>query len=572
MKSRLSILLSSTLLGPLAIADAHSIDLALGSSYQGNLNDQSERHWNNGAAFDRLNLCADETTGAGLYHFSSGIPVELSLFDAQQTLISTLSLDDADATTSVLLTPGLGQCRYLVVSAQAPEVQGQYALTAQNTTGDPAQMSTSRPYLASVDAWNQQPSLSVEATSRVELTLLDSSNSMDGRLVGDALTEPLEQCAAQALQSTALLDSGTYYVQLNRQAQASTDDEDWMYQDCLAGLVDSGDYFTLSYTSTALPGGLRNDGSVAVTDQVTGMLAGSENTYELSLTETTRLRIQLESDEFDTVLAVTGAGTDLENDDGGDGTNSALSPILEPGDYVVTVRSYSGNGQGLYDLTLTGEAFDSELSSGGPIASGDRVQGVLTADENLYTFTLTETSQVVVAMESEEFDTYLELTGADTDLSDDDGGDGTDSRISTLLPAGDYTISAGSYSGNGSYLLSLDATGFDPAADSEATLTPGERVSGTLLGRDSLVYNLVIETAGDYRIDVRSSDVDAFLSLTGESIREENDDGGEGTDACLTLTLAPGQYQLIASAYFGSTDGELETEVAALRGRDARGC
>jgi hypothetical protein len=80
-----------------------------------------------------------------------------------------------------------------------------------------------------------------------------------------------------------------------------------------------------------------------------------------------------------------------------------------------------------------------------------------------FTFTLPAAATVEVTLESSN-DTFLYLLrGAkptrDVIESDDDGGGGTDSRISTRLEEGDYTIEATTYSEatTGSYTLRLES-------------------------------------------------------------------------------------------------------------------
>jgi subtilase family serine protease/subtilisin-like proprotein convertase family protein len=106
------------------------------------------------------------------------------------------------------------------------------------------------------------------------------------------------------------------------------------------------------------------------------------------------------------------------------------------------------------------------------IAFGQTRTGTLTADDCLatdriqsfsdrYTFSLMSTAQVVIAMTSTTFDTYLYLRALDGTLlvgENDDAGGTTSSRlVFTDVPPGDYVIHATSYAGGtvGAYTLSL---------------------------------------------------------------------------------------------------------------------
>lgn len=559
MKASYSLLLGSLLLSSIASAQVSGTELALGSSYQGELNAHSDKHWNDGAPFQRFTVCATDSHPAGLYQLTADFPAHISLFDAQKTLINRLFVDSHEGATTLLLTPPEGACRDLVISAQYAGTYGQFELAAQATTSDASQLTDATPYMVHISQWGQQPAMDIEETSQVRLTLIDSSRSLNGRLAGNTQTLPLQVCDSHALNLNGVVEAGSFFLQLNRVAVTNDLPESILYDYCDTGLVDQGEYFAISTVLSALPDGLRNEGEVQPNDQLSGILATTENTYQLTLTETSRLDVRLQSEDFDTVLTITGENTNLENDDWGEGTNSALFPILEPGTYRIGVRSWSDSGTGLYSLTLATEAFDGTVSGGGSIAPGESLEGLLTGDENLYQFSLNERSSITLSLDSDDFDAYLELYGPNTNLSDDDGGEGLNARISTVLEAGDYSIAATSYSGNGTYTLTLEAQPFDSERLNQGTIHPGDLVLGRLDGSDELHYDLIIETAGQYRIDVRSSDVDAYLTLTGEGVREENDDGGEGSDACLTVTLEPGQYLLIASTYFGSTQGLMET-------------
>jgi len=78
-----------------------------------------------------------------------------------------------------------------------------------------------------------------------------------------------------------------------------------------------------------------------------------------------------------------------------------------------------------------------------------------------YTFSLAATTPVQIDLSS-SVDTYLFLlrgsgSSGSVEASDDDGGPGTDSRITRILPAGTYTLEATTYWGNrtGSFMIRL---------------------------------------------------------------------------------------------------------------------
>ena len=78
-----------------------------------------------------------------------------------------------------------------------------------------------------------------------------------------------------------------------------------------------------------------------------------------------------------------------------------------------------------------------------------------------YSFTLSERASVTIDLTSPSVDTWLALrngagTGTGLIESDDDGGSGTNARISRTLAAGTYTIEATTWRGGGNRALHAD--------------------------------------------------------------------------------------------------------------------
>jgi hypothetical protein len=103
---------------------------------------------------------------------------------------------------------------------------------------------------------------------------------------------------------------------------------------------------------------------------------------------------------------------------------------------------------------------------------GSTVNGTLTSACNLegeyydlYEFRLTQARTITITLGSAQFDTFLVLvqrTGADAAefiAADDDGGTGTNSRLSRALQAGTYMIAVTSFGGTetGSYSLNTSS-------------------------------------------------------------------------------------------------------------------
>ena len=147
--------------------------------------------------------------------------------------------------------------------------------------------------------------------------------------------------------------------------------------------------------------------------------------------------------------------------------------LPETGEYGIRANSH-GRHTGQYVLTVSssGSSVSTPTPSAGSsartIALGSTIRGSLTpADVQTdsgwyhedYTFSGSRGQAIQVDLQSEEFDTFIDLyQGTRWVAEDDDGGDGLDSRLVYTLPeSGSYTICVRSRYANrtGSYTLSL---------------------------------------------------------------------------------------------------------------------
>lgn len=273
--------------------------------------------------------------------------------------------------------------------------------------------------------------------------------------------------------------------------------------------------------------------------------------------------IDLRSDQFDTVLRISGNGVDARDDDGGDGTDSRLSVLLEPGSYTLNVAGWSGGTQGLYRLAVASRPVPDNLVQGGPLrADGAEVQGAYQGTPLRYRFELSRQRLVTIDMRSQHFDSLLVLHGNGAEHRDDDGGDGLDARLVRVLEPGAYTIEASAaMGGSGLFTLSLSSAEV-PAGTGGGALAAGEARDALLLPDATDRYALTVETAGEYVIDMASGDLDSWLELfdaQGTSIASDDDSGG-GLNARIRAHLAPGSYSVDASALGG--DGRYRISVS----------
>ena len=165
--------------------------------------------------------------------------------------------------------------------------------------------------------------------------------------------------------------------------------------------------------------------------------------------------------EFDTYLYVAGPGLDgvLEDDDGGGDLDAKIDLTLPTsGPFTVVAAALSSGGEGPYTLRVEppfdantlatdGRNIDLGQSVSGQLIEGDPIVGDGRGGQ-AWAFDGVAGQRIVIDMTA-EYDTYLYLIGPGMNepLADDDGGDGSNSQISTTLPGtGTFRIIASSYS------------------------------------------------------------------------------------------------------------------------------
>ncbi|GEK48488.1 hypothetical protein HPA02_27710 [Bisbaumannia pacifica] len=299
---------------------------------------------------------------------------------------------------------------------------------------------------------------------------------------------------------------------------------------------------------------------LTVSQPLDGWLQDGPSTYPLTIEETGLYRIEMHSDDFDTYLELSGGPNRvrLEDDDGAGNLDSRISGFLEPGDYTVTARSAFGDGSGLYQLSVEPQQLphDGELRNGGEVTVGETFNGWLSGQRREYSLVVDEAALVTIDMRSQDFDSYLELSGPGVSTSNDDGGSGLDSQIRQRLQPGNYTIVARSFSSSASGLFELSVVSREIGdLPSGGELTLNESLEAWLEPGAQDYYAFEITQAGRYRLDMMSSDLDTYLELEGNGIFESNDDGGNGLDSRIQAYLEPGEYRAIARSYGNTSSG-----------------
>ena len=274
------------------------------------------------------------------------------------------------------------------------------------------------------------------------------------------------------------------------------------------------------------------------------------------------------------------------------------APAPEPADTCVQSVGSDGAIDGSWDDTCLSE----QEAPGG---SGDRYA-------RFYTFTLAETTDIVISLTSDE-DTYLYVLEShakdgETLHSNDDiasGGVNLNSRLSVTLQPGNYTIEATTYSPETSGAFTLTMAGLgqaeapapdpqpEPAPDPEpeidacvesvdgdgtvegswddTCLSDKAALSGTG-DRLARFYTFSFDEAADVTITLES-DEDTYLYVLqghgkdGETLHS-NDDivYGVNTNSRLSENLQAGDYTIEATTYYAQISGDFTLKIEGLGG------
>jgi hypothetical protein len=260
-----------------------------------------------------------------------------------------------------------------------------------------------------------------------------------------------------------------------------------------------------------------NSGAIAVGESRDGRLGQGAatlssgefvNSFTLRGRQGQQLDLRMSSSEFDPYLQITGpAGFSAFNDDDADREGSHDSRLIvtlpTDGAYTVSATSYEAGESGLYRLSVAdGSGYRAPETprptaaaghaAGGLMRVGDTVGGELQrGDETLdsgeyvdtYRFQGTRGQRVAVELTSSAFDAYTILrTPSGEQIDNDDGQDGTDSRLDTVLSeTGEYAVQVTSYSAGetGSYRFSVTPSQGSPR---QAAVPGGPRVFAIMVG------------------------------------------------------------------------------------------
>jgi hypothetical protein len=343
--------------------------------------------------------------------------------------------------------------------------------------------------------------------------------------------------------------------------------------------------------------------AIAVGQTINGSLSHSNpsttwrgpfTVYRFEASPDVRYVVDMRSSDFDafvSVLRPVGGITELiaDDDDGGVGTDARLRLRVDhPGTYLIMAQSL-GDATGRFSLSL------SEFEPPPPpvaraAAVGDVINGLLSEESSvfvtdwdsevphdLYRLELTAGQRLLITMDSEELDSYLEFGPLMGDHSidmtdyDDDSGSGRDARMLVTVPAsGTYGVRARAYGEYGYGRYTLGIREYEPVPLTSRPIRIGEELSGELTDSDALIergsyahqYSFRGEAGERVYIRMRSDDLDSYLlfgSLTpsGLDVLAENDDApDDGVNSLIEYVLpATGEYGIHATSLWQGRTG-----------------
>lgn len=304
-------------------------------------------------------------------------------------------------------------------------------------------------------------------------------------------------------------------------------------------------------------------------------------------------RFQLSSTAFDPMLELLGPdGTKLaEDDDGGGGLNAQIVHVARTtGRYRLRVLANSAGAAAAGRYTLV--AIETEAPKPPTSTSlriGQSIEAMLGGPDpamRVFAVRLAAGQFLTVTMDGlgDGLDPLLELRPALASADsapiarDDDGGGGSNARLSYAVgEAGDYHIYARSLGdrGQGRFRLITSVTTARPRPVSDLvagqperhilSLATAARITGQTAQSDRLahVYRLAGRAGQAWTLDLRSAAFDALIEVVGDTsigraVIARDDDGGERTDARLTLRFERDETVEVRAVSLNNREGAYE--------------
>jgi hypothetical protein len=328
-------------------------------------------------------------------------------------------------------------------------------------------------------------------------------------------------------------------------------------------------------------------GSLGVGQTVSGSLQegdcirqweGRADNWSLSVSSPQKLRLDLESADFDEILLLSTPegyvwwGSDWNHPSG----HARADVTLEPGEWTLTVTTPLEQTRGSYQLAV---ALQPPCAPGTDLSLGETVTGSLDADACLlesylpadsFAITLAEETPVRFHLKSLDFEPLVVVrdgTGTDVAVGYDQLDDGNAVARAGLVP-GKYSIYVAGWPAEGDFTLTVEEISCETGS-----VAFGETVTGTLSGQDCVrsggqsqdLWELVLASDATVRIDLTSTQFDPWLVLQDEAggVIATDDDSGVGVSARIERALTTGTYLISASSFGPEGAGAYQLAVAA---------
>jgi hypothetical protein len=300
------------------------------------------------------------------------------------------------------------------------------------------------------------------------------------------------------------------------------------------------------------------------------------DTYPLDLNEGERVVVHLSSAEFDSfLLAEAPDGTEYENDDFSDGSDSRLDFLVTvAGVWNIKATSYEDDEQGAYRLKITREKIGQVQSHQGVLTEGDS-QAPKGEYYDTYRIRVQENQRMLIELESQGFDSYLAVKPPiGPSLVNDDHLSEYSSRIEFIAEtAGEYQIHVTSFeqSETGSYDLHIAFGARVEIQTRGGALDQGDEILEEYGYFDEYVLTL---RAGQHVIlEMESEEFDTYLLVEfPDGSYEENDDYDYQTTMSRIDIFAAedGDYHFFAAAFSEGETGDYSVNLYNLGQRSVR--
>ncbi|GAB5492306.1 MAG: hypothetical protein Phog2KO_25210 [Phototrophicaceae bacterium] len=189
----------------------------------------------------------------------------------------------------------------------------------------------------------------------------------------------------------------------------------------------------------------------------------------------------------------------------------------------------------------------SAVSAQDEITCDSSVEGELDGDTANYQISVEEGQLLYVSLESEDFDTLLEVYEDDELVfSDDDGGEGLNSLLA-ITEAGDYELVVTSFSGGaeGEFELNISCAGSCEAVEGE-------------LDGDTAEFDFDVEEDATILALLTSDDFDTLVNLfvDGDEVASDDDSAGSLNSLLVYEVEDAGEYTLEVTSFAGDAEGE----------------